>query len=132
MLSAASSSAFRASSVTHSTAISRHNFADLLSVTDEWNMPQGTPNGRQSSISYEIVTNSSRSHRIEISPEISAKLPPTLSSGPEKAYAMAMGVRRSNTVMWQEIGNPVSEDFVTLIVVAMLTSMTIVLSLFGS
>jgi hypothetical protein len=44
---------------------------------------------------------------------------------------MAMGVRRSNTVTWQEIGNPVSEDFVTLIVVAMLTSMTIVLSLFG-
>lgn len=42
-----------------------------------------------------------------------------------------MGVRRSNSITWQEIGTPVSEDFVTLIVVGMLTSMTIVLSLFG-
>lgn len=39
-----------------------------------------------------------------------------------------MGLRRSDSVTWQEIGYPVSEDFVTLIVVAMLTSMTIVLS----
>jgi hypothetical protein len=52
MLSAASSSAFRASSVTHSAAISRHNLADLLNVTDERNMPQWTRKRRSSSISY--------------------------------------------------------------------------------
>ena len=40
-----------------------------------------------------------------------------------------MGGHRSESVTWQEIGIPVSEDIVTLIVVAMLTSMTIVLSL---
>ena len=44
---------------------------------------------------------------------------------------LPMGVRRSESITWQEIGNPVSEDFVTLIVVGMLTLMTIVLSLFG-
>lgn len=39
-----------------------------------------------------------------------------------------MGVRRSESIAGQEIGNLVSEDVVTLIVVVMLTSMTIVLS----
>ena len=42
-----------------------------------------------------------------------------------------MGARRVDSIAFQEIRNPVSEDFVTLIVVAMLTSMTIVLSLLG-
>ena len=51
-----------------------------------------------------------------------------LSFGPVSAYAVGMGGRRSESITWQEIGNPVSEDLVTLIVVAMLTSMTIVLS----
>ena len=39
-----------------------------------------------------------------------------------------MGGRRAESIAWQEIGTPVTEDFITLIVVAMLTSMTIVLS----
>jgi hypothetical protein len=42
-----------------------------------------------------------------------------------------MGARRADSIAYQEIRNPVSEDFVTLIVVAMLTSMTIVLSVLG-
>ena len=42
-----------------------------------------------------------------------------------------MEARRADSIAYQEIRNPVSEDFVTLIVVAMLTSMTIVLSLLG-
>ena len=69
--------------------------------------------------------------RFEISPEISRKVTDDLSSGPEEAYAIVMGERRSKDITWQEIGAPVSEDFVILIVVAMLTSMTMVLTLFG-
>ena len=42
-----------------------------------------------------------------------------------------MGTRRADFIACQGIRNPVSEDFVTLIVVAMLTSMTIVLSVLG-
>ena len=49
--------------------------------------------------------------------------------GQVQAYAGPMGGHRSESVTWQEIGIPVSEDIVTLIVVAMLTSMTIILSL---
>ena len=46
-----------------------------------------------------------------------------------RAMQTIMGGRRAESIAWQEIGTPVSEDFVTLIVVAMLTSMTIILSL---
>jgi len=42
-----------------------------------------------------------------------------------------MGTRRADFITCQRIRNPVTEDFVTLIVVAMLTSMTIVLSVLG-
>ena len=55
----------------------------------------------------------------------------SLSRFPEKPYALGMEARRADSIAYQEIRNPVSEDFVTLIVVAMLTSMTIVLSLLG-
>ena len=55
----------------------------------------------------------------------------SLSQSPETAYIIGMGARRADSIAYQEIRNPVSEDFVTLIVVAMLTSMTIVLSVLG-
>ena len=55
----------------------------------------------------------------------------SLSRSPEKAYDIGMGARRADSIAYQEVRNPVSEDFVTLIVVAMLTSMTIVLSVLG-
>ena len=55
----------------------------------------------------------------------------SLSRSPETAYGIFMGARRTESIAYQEIRNPVSEDLVTLIVVAMLTSMTIVLSVLG-
>jgi hypothetical protein len=55
----------------------------------------------------------------------------SLSQSPETAYIIGMGARRADSIAYQEIRNPVSEDFVTLIVVAMLTGMTIVLSVLG-
>jgi hypothetical protein len=51
------------------------------------------------------------------------KSKPVRYSAPEQAYALAM---RGNQLI--ELATPVSEDVVTLIVVAMLTSMTIILS----
>ena len=63
--------------------------------------------------------------------EVREKNSPSLSCLPEEAYASIMRRHRAESIAWQEIGYPVSEDLVTLIVVAMLTSMTIVLSVFG-
>ena len=62
---------------------------------------------------------------------LGAKRVPDLSSGLHNGYASLMQGRRSETIRPKWIGHPVSEDFVTLIVVAMLTSMTFVLSLVG-